>query len=478
MFTNFAGLAGQGQQLLAGANSSFNKYGAAASAKGAENAEWMKGVAATSGVGDYASWAAQKSVQAGSAASNAASEVMKNKIASEFGEEVFDMLTALDECTQRMKGELGLKDSKFPMSLALPLVHLHHDSLPPPKPIKEEKSMKFLLEAQHWLRYAAGVYGVDPKLSDIDNVQKAITCDTEIIMANVSKLPVMCPGHAVCVDKNKKYVILAVRGTSTIADAITDAVGDSESCTNLSGLTCHKAMLAGAKEVLKRTQEAMEQAFAANPGFKLMVTGHSLGAGTSCLCAMLLKAGEFGRLDKKAAAIRCFAYAPPPVASPLSNLACKAVEIHSFVNRHDAVPRACLSNIFRLGQEAMAVDQSDLSLLQRLALVRKGKVLDEDHEHKSKVVTAVQQQRETDHHCKFPPLFVPGTVYWIDRPEVDEQGGHKIFRIDTNELQSFNLKGGADALKDHLCTNYQVGIDEALKDAVVDGCDCAACSIM
>ena len=59
---------------------------------------------------------------------------MKTKVKGEFGEEVIDMLNALSECMQKISEasmvgeskdatqELKLKESKFGISLALPLV--------------------------------------------------------------------------------------------------------------------------------------------------------------------------------------------------------------------------------------------------------------------------------------------------------------------------------------------------------------------
>ena len=47
-----------------------------------------------------------------------------------------------------------------------------------------------------------------------------------------------------------------------------------------------------------------------HPGYKLVVTGHSLGAGTAILVALELLLGD-NKLDSKVD-IQCIALAPPP----------------------------------------------------------------------------------------------------------------------------------------------------------------------
>merc|ERR1712187_785821 len=159
----------------------------------------------------------------------------------------------------------------------------------------------------------------------------------------------------------------------------------------------------------------MQKAFAAKPGYGLVVTGHSLGAGTSILLTFLINAkkdkGEMPWVPKPV----CWAYAPPPVIT--KDAAAKAgLEIYAFVNRFDVVPRASLRNVFALGVEVMAVDQLPLGFLERLTLIRKGPG---DGEQKQQIVQAVAGAVKTNQ--KFPPLYIAGKVFWLEWPETPGQ---------------------------------------------------------
>lgn len=51
-----------------------------------------------------------------------------------------------------------------------------------------------------------------------------------------------------------------------------------------------------------------------NPGYEFILTGHSLGAGAACLVTILVQSKRLLSNEQK---IRCFAYASPPVYTPL-----------------------------------------------------------------------------------------------------------------------------------------------------------------
>ncbi|XP_052059315.1 diacylglycerol lipase-beta-like [Mytilus californianus] len=111
----------------------------------------------------------------------------------------------------------------------------------------------------------------------------------------------------VAIDKEKQSVVIAIRGTLSLKDAITDMSADSEclECEGLIGCVAHKGILQAAQYVKKTLEEKhiLEDAFDRAQGSKLVITGHSLGAGTAALLAVLLKQSYPDLI--------CFAYAPP-----------------------------------------------------------------------------------------------------------------------------------------------------------------------
>ncbi|CAC5378638.1 DAGL [Mytilus coruscus] len=86
----------------------------------------------------------------------------------------------------------------------------------------------------------------------------------------------------VAIDKEKQSVVVAIRGTLSLKDAITDMSADSEclECEGLIGCVAHKGILQAAQYVKKTLEEKhiLEDAFDRAQGSKLVITGHSLGA--------------------------------------------------------------------------------------------------------------------------------------------------------------------------------------------------------
>lgn len=112
----------------------------------------------------------------------------------------------------------------------------------------------------------------------------------------------------IAVDHQTCSVVVAVRGTLSLTDALTDLTIE---CVPLDipdlppYLAAHKGMLAGARYVHKRLVEtnALNDALALHQRYSLVITGHSLGAGIGAILAILLKPCFPN--------VRCFSFSPP-----------------------------------------------------------------------------------------------------------------------------------------------------------------------
>ncbi|CAK9035909.1 unnamed protein product [Durusdinium trenchii] len=451
------------------------------------NAPSLQAVAENLGIKDFHQWASAKAFDLHSAVHEQAVELVKTKVKGEFGNEVIDMLDALSECMRKISEELKLKEAKFGITLALPLVSMQHNMLERPDVEGLLTDRALLDEAAYWVDFAAGAYGKeDIKGYDKASVNVAIgeKSGVEVTVAYLPAKGVQMPGHFVAVDRNNREVVLGIRGTTTLSDALTDAVGEATQVPGCPGLLAHKAMLASAQAVLEKTRPALEQALRDHSGFSLVITGHSLGAGTAILCTVLLSVTPL----KARPRMRCFAYAPPPVIGPLEHRSLRGLVIHSFINRADVVPRASLANVFHLGLEAMAVDGLDLDFQHRFNLMRRDASPENEEENKAKkrIVEAVKECQEARHakpHESFPPLFVAGQVYWIEW--LGQEGSVQDAKNDTAEraprihlssaraFQALLMRGGTNALKDHLCGGYKEGL-EGYKNHLKasGGCNC------
>jgi len=167
-------------------------------------------------------------------------------------------------------------------------------------------------------------------------------------------------------DRNSKSLVISIRGTLSLHDMLTDLRGEpGRICDeNISGLSedwlGHQGMVNAARYVYRRlhgletgrvarvSRRDMLGMALATPdyaGYRLVVTGHSLGAGTAAILAFLLRARYPGT------SVTCYAYSPP--GGLLSRKA--ALESEKFtvsiVVGDDVIPRTSLANIATLSRD-------------------------------------------------------------------------------------------------------------------------------
>ncbi|XP_037546619.1 diacylglycerol lipase-beta [Nematolebias whitei] len=156
----------------------------------------------------------------------------------------------------------------------------------------------------------------------------------------------------VALDHKMAAVLVAVRGTLSLKDALTDLSAD---CENLlvEGVTgacyAHKGMCQAASYIYKKlvNDGILNQAFSDAPEYNLVITGHSLGAGTAALLAILLRS-SFPTLQ-------CYSFSPP------GGLLSKALAdytkdfVVSVVLGKDLVPRLSIHNMEILKRRILTI---------------------------------------------------------------------------------------------------------------------------
>ena len=253
-----------------------------------------------------------------------------------------------------------------------------------------------------------------------------------------------CPKFMLFVEKETKSIVLAIRGTYSLADVIVDVVCDEDQF--LDGFA-HRGILQGGQRILEESGSILKQALQEHPGYRLVVTGHSLGAGTAILIAMsLLSRQNLDIVDPNQTEIKCVALAPPPVyrarnSSPYQD------HINIFINGNDIVPRLSLANLAKLLAMCRAVDQIDLKIqdhLKILAGLRDPEIL-EDLETLANAVARVKQDQ-------FPSLEHPGKIFYLKR-----LGNSKTFKLLTEPGSFFstNLLLFENMVLDHLQPYYE-----------------------
>jgi sn1-specific diacylglycerol lipase len=109
-------------------------------------------------------------------------------------------------------------------------------------------------------------------------------------------------------DSQLQSVILSVRGTLSLQDCVTDASAkDQNFAIPGTDETCvvHGGMYDAARNIVDDMEIHMQfdNALRENPEYAPVITGHSLGAGTAAILALMLR--------HRYANLRCFAFSPP-----------------------------------------------------------------------------------------------------------------------------------------------------------------------
>ena len=77
-------------------------------------------------------------------------------------------------------------------------------------------------------------------------------------------------------------------------------------------------MMDATLEILDYIKETLKSALRDYPGYKLFLTGHSLGGGVASLMTMAIRAGLIKNYVPADVALMCKVLAPPPVYTEVS----------------------------------------------------------------------------------------------------------------------------------------------------------------
>eukprot|EP00088_Acartia_fossae_P016789 TRINITY_DN19458_c0_g1_i3.p1 TRINITY_DN19458_c0_g1~~TRINITY_DN19458_c0_g1_i3.p1 ORF type:complete len:801 (-),score=133.21 TRINITY_DN19458_c0_g1_i3:263-2665(-) len=198
--------------------------------------------------------------------------------------------------------------------------------------------------------------------------------DEFIIFDNRNKIQEV--PYFVAVDHEKKCIVISIRGTLSIADMFTDL--RAESCALSSGfpedvaidpkLQGHKGMVHAARYIYSRLHglpvsdedrkkerqdrvNILSLTLAEFQNYSIVVTGHSLGAGTASILSFIL------REKYKDREVKCFAFSPPGgLLSPAAAEESLKFTV-TLVTGDDVIPRLSLPNIAKLADEIRKVTE-------------------------------------------------------------------------------------------------------------------------
>jgi len=262
--------------------------------------------------------------------------------------------------------------------------------------------------------------------------------------------------HFVAVDHDMEAVVLSLRGTFSLPEMLDDVIGFS---APFLGGEAHSAIAELANKTWEKASCTVKDALEKNEGYDLVLTGHSLGGGAACLLNLLLHENNGQLVNGRSA--RCFAFASPPVFSPIA-LAPEAMKnAVNFIHKDDVVPFLSIDSVRRLGAGIIKIDDvtKKIGWLKSSQLATGSEPINE--ELLMSVNKALNQDLKTIEGA--PALCIPvGENIWLT--EAPTKGGQYIAKkIDSLHLLPHGIQWRTCMIQDHIASRYVCALKNVIK---------------
>eukprot|EP00041_Stephanoeca_diplocostata_P028490 m.809768 g.809768 ORF g.809768 m.809768 type:complete len:554 (+) comp23383_c1_seq32:219-1880(+) len=252
------------------------------------------------------------------------------------------------------------------------------------------------------------------------------------------------PGYVIALDHATASVVVVIRGTMRVQDAVTDlvcSIAPMDDVADLGPDGAHDGMLKSAKRLSVIVLPKVQDALTAHPKYRVVLTGHSLGAGVASLIGTLW-GPSLAVTEAHRAPVRVWAYAPPCVLTRAAALR-TAPHITSIVCGSDVVTRFGL---------ATTVDLRNMLV----ALVVQQRATADAEPAPAPDASATLAHLRRDVLSDEPKLFPAGKILWLD---TDTDGSGAVFVADPECFDMMALKSGM--FSSHLPQFYLRAVENA-----------------
>lgn len=308
-------------------------------------------------------------------------------------------------------------------------------------------------------------------------------------------------GHLIAIDKRSTYVgsgkpaiVLAIRGTYSVSGLKSDAAAYSRYfCDGVA----HAGIADRVDYLWDYVKDKIVQLLVENEGYDLVITGHSLGAGSAALLAIklqyediLIKANP-KLLDVN---VKCFAFAPPAVyyrkiKGPKMTAAMS--NVYAFIHENDCVPFLSVDAVRRLCKVITDVDEEAkfqvgnpiAGILDPIGSIKNATKLITQPLMAASIIGipgSIKQDVFEEHELPVihgaEPLYIPSPyVMWMRKVKVDKRGNPVYNTVFCNPHEQEDGSKGVNDLNilldkkmiaDHMNPQYEVAVNSIMSQAV------------
>ena len=363
-------------------------------------------------------------------------------------------------------------------------------------------SSEFWTRARRYMRYATAVYGrhmiravqVDARGQRFNALAKSVGQETLQAISEHVQVPTddlilvhvdqdyegedqdqghhhHTLRHLVAIDHAHKEVVLALRGTFSLQEVVIDIASFSRE--NYCGGEAHEGMANMAERVWEVAGGTVVSLLEQHPNYTFIVTGHSLGGGTASLLTILLKQQQLqqtrpftertvGTEDNypprlpPSTELQCFAYASPPVFTPLEVIPQARQLITNFIHDTDAVPFLSVYSVRQLLAQLKALQPhvKNLTWGEKLSIATGSQppataLVD--------TVAVVTPKRGA------PRLEVPAAqTIWLRPSSKKEDQDHHDYRASVWKRLPSTISIHSNMLLDHFPPRYEYALDHVV----------------
>ncbi|XP_051017042.1 diacylglycerol lipase-beta [Acomys russatus] len=300
----------------------------------------------------------------------------------------------------------------------------------------------------------------------------------------------------VVLDHRKEAVVVAVRGTMSLQDILTDLSAESENLeldVEMQGCVAHKGIAQAARYIYRRlvNDGILSQAFSVAPEYRLVLVGHSLGGGAASLLAIMLR--------RAYPQVRAYAFSPPRGLLSKSLYEHSKDFVVSLILGIDVIPRLSVANMEDLKRRILRViancnkpkykillhgcwyglfggspDNCPTELDEGCQGALTQPLLGEQSLLTRSSPGYSSSDSPTDSPTKYPPLYPPGRIIHLEEEAGSRFGccsaAHYRARW-AHEAEFSRILLGPKMLTDHLPTI----VTQALDRVVADRTACVSC---